>query len=148
MENGKRLQVLQPDVPELHFHRSTDVHLETDQPSERTIRRIVIDCLSHQVAVQNVSEHIPAGDDVELIPIVGLDQSLEFVAAAQVGNHSLVARLQASHLTAQGEEMTASLPKFNQLIVLNHGKARPPHCVTPVTPFAREPRYMLVGFAS
>ena len=51
-------------------------------------------------------------------------------------------------LTAQGEEMTASLPKFNQLIVLNHGKARPPHCVTPVTPFAREPRYMLVGFAS
>ena len=51
-------------------------------------------------------------------------------------------------LTAQGDEMTASIPKFNQLIVLNHGKARPPHCVTPVTPFAREPRYMLVGFAS
>ena len=51
-------------------------------------------------------------------------------------------------LTAQGDEMTASLPRFNQLIVLNHGKSRPPHCVTPVTPFAREPRYMLVGFAS
>jgi Rps23 Pro-64 3,4-dihydroxylase Tpa1-like proline 4-hydroxylase len=51
-------------------------------------------------------------------------------------------------LTAQGDEMTASIPKFNQLIVLNHGKDRPPHCVTPVTPFAREPRYMLVGFAS
>ena len=51
-------------------------------------------------------------------------------------------------LTAQGDEVTASIPKFNQLIVLNHGKARPPHCVTPVTPFAREPRYMLVGFAS
>ena len=28
------------------------------------------------------------------------------------------------------------------------GKKRPPHCVTPVTPFAREPRYMLVGFAA
>ena len=51
-------------------------------------------------------------------------------------------------LTAQGDEMAASIPKFNQLIVLNHGKKRPPHCVTPVTPFAREPRYMLVGFAA
>jgi len=50
-------------------------------------------------------------------------------------------------LTASGDAMTASIPKFNQLIVLNHGIQRPPHCVTPVTPFAREPRYMLVGFA-
>jgi hypothetical protein len=49
-------------------------------------------------------------------------------------------------MTAHGDEVTASLPKFNQLIVLNHARARPPHCVTPVTPFAREPRYMLVGF--
>ena len=51
-------------------------------------------------------------------------------------------------LTAEGDAMSASLPKFNQLIVLNHGVRRPPHCVTPVTPFAREPRYMLVGFAA
>ena len=51
-------------------------------------------------------------------------------------------------LTAHGDGVTASVPKFNQLIVLNHGKQRPPHCVTPVTPFAREPRYMLVGFAA
>jgi Rps23 Pro-64 3,4-dihydroxylase Tpa1-like proline 4-hydroxylase len=50
-------------------------------------------------------------------------------------------------MTAKGDDMVASLPKFNQLIVLNHGRARPPHMVTPVTPFAREPRYMLVGFA-
>lgn len=51
-------------------------------------------------------------------------------------------------MTANGDDMTPSLPKFNQLIVLNHGKSRPPHMVTPVTAFAREPRYMLVGFAS
>ena len=51
-------------------------------------------------------------------------------------------------MTARGDEMVASLPKFNQLIVLNHGKSRPPHCVTSVSHFAREPRYMLVGFAS
>jgi Rps23 Pro-64 3,4-dihydroxylase Tpa1-like proline 4-hydroxylase len=50
-------------------------------------------------------------------------------------------------LTGKGDGMTASLPRFNQLIVLNHALARPPHCVTSVAPFAREPRYMLVGFA-
>jgi Rps23 Pro-64 3,4-dihydroxylase Tpa1-like proline 4-hydroxylase len=44
------------------------------------------------------------------------------------------------------DEMHAAIPKFNQLIVLNHGMRRPPHWVTPVAPFAREPRYMLVGF--
>lgn len=50
-------------------------------------------------------------------------------------------------MTAQGDDMVASLPAFNRLVVLNHGKVRPPHMVTQVTPFAREPRYMLVGFA-
>ena len=49
-------------------------------------------------------------------------------------------------MTADGDEMIASLPKFNQLIVLNHGRRRPPHLVTPVAAFAGEPRYMLVGF--
>lgn len=49
-------------------------------------------------------------------------------------------------MTARGDEMIPSIPKFNQLIVLNHGKSRPPHMVTPVASFAAEPRYMLVGF--
>jgi Rps23 Pro-64 3,4-dihydroxylase Tpa1-like proline 4-hydroxylase len=49
-------------------------------------------------------------------------------------------------MTAEGDEMIASLPKFNQLILLNHGRSRPPHLVTPVASFAREPRDMLVGF--
>src|SRR2546430_15727139 len=98
MENGKCLQALQPDVSELHFHRGTHVHLEADQPSQRTIRRVIINGLSHEMAVQNVSEYVAPGDDVELIPTVGLDQPLEFVAAAQVGNHPPGARLDASHL--------------------------------------------------
>jgi Rps23 Pro-64 3,4-dihydroxylase Tpa1-like proline 4-hydroxylase len=49
-------------------------------------------------------------------------------------------------MTVEGEVMTPALPKFNQLVVLNHGKTRPPHLVTPVASFAREPRYMLLGF--
>lgn len=49
-------------------------------------------------------------------------------------------------MTAEGEEMIASLPKYNQLIALNHGRSRPPHFVTPVAQFAGEPRLMLVGF--
>ena len=35
-------------------------------------------------------------------------------------------------MTAKGDDMTPSLPKFNQLIALNHAKSRPPHMVTPV----------------
>lgn len=49
-------------------------------------------------------------------------------------------------MTADGDEMIASLPKYNQLIALNHGRSRPPHFVTPVAEFAGEPRLMLVGF--
>lgn len=52
-------------------------------------------------------------------------------------------------LTAQGDDMRISLPKFNQLVVLNNmGGAGSPHCVTPVASFALEPRYTLVGFLS
>ncbi|MDT7041658.1 2OG-Fe(II) oxygenase [Candidatus Nitronereus thalassa] len=51
-------------------------------------------------------------------------------------------------MTADGDNMVPSLPKFNQLILLNHGKRRPPHMVTPIASFAAEPRYVLVGFLS
>ena len=54
--------------------------------AHRAVRRVVIDGLRHQSSIENVRQHIAARDDVDLIPIVGLDQRLEFVAAAQIGN--------------------------------------------------------------
>lgn len=40
----------------------------------------------------------------------------------------------------------ATIPQFNQLVVMNHKDGQVPHFVTPVTSWALEPRYMLVGF--
>lgn len=40
----------------------------------------------------------------------------------------------------------ATIPHFNQLVIMNHQDGQVPHFVTPVTEWALEPRYMLVGF--
>jgi len=39
-----------------------------------------------------------------------------------------------------------TMPVFNQLVIMDHLGGQVPHCVTPVTQFAQEPRIMLVGF--
>jgi hypothetical protein len=46
------------------------------------------------------------------------------------------------------EDHTASvtIPKFNQLVIMDHKHNQTPHSVTPVMSFAKEPRIMLVGF--
>lgn len=49
-------------------------------------------------------------------------------------------------MTVDGDRMIPALPKFNQLVIIDHGRSRPPHLVTPIAAFAREPRYMFLGF--
>jgi Rps23 Pro-64 3,4-dihydroxylase Tpa1-like proline 4-hydroxylase len=46
------------------------------------------------------------------------------------------------------EDQTASvtIPKFNQLVIMDHKYNQVPHSVTPVADFAGEPRIILVGF--
>ena len=70
------LQVFQPDVPQFQFHRLPHMHLEAEQAAHCATRRIIVHRLRHQMPVENVSERIPARDDVDLIPIVGFDQRL------------------------------------------------------------------------
>lgn len=41
--------------------------------------------------------------------------------------------------------MTATLPQWNMLTLLDHRVGSPPHFVSPVMPWAQEPRLMLVG---
>lgn len=52
-------------------------------------------------------------------------------------------------LSLQGEKVVATIPEFNKLVIFDHSnpETSPPHCVTPVTSWALEPRYMLVGVA-
>jgi Rps23 Pro-64 3,4-dihydroxylase Tpa1-like proline 4-hydroxylase len=44
------------------------------------------------------------------------------------------------------DEVTAFLPRWNQLLVIDHRYGQIPHVVTAVATHAKEPRYMLVGF--
>lgn len=44
----------------------------------------------------------------------------------------------------QNAEVT--IPRFNQLVIMDHKYSQIPHSVTPVTSYANEPRIMLVGF--
>jgi Rps23 Pro-64 3,4-dihydroxylase Tpa1-like proline 4-hydroxylase len=50
-------------------------------------------------------------------------------------------------MSINGEgQADATIPQFNQLVIMNHRDGQVPHFVTPVTAWAQEPRYMLVGF--
>ena len=64
-------QVPQPKIPVFHFHRRPYVHLHADQALEGAVRLVVVDHGAHQVAVQNVNEHVAAHDQVVRIPIGG-----------------------------------------------------------------------------
>lgn len=48
-------------------------------------------------------------------------------------------------VTIENGEAKSYLPEFNSLVVMD-AKARVPHFVTQVAPWALEPRYMLAGF--
>jgi len=39
-----------------------------------------------------------------------------------------------------------TIPRFNQLVIMDHKYSQVPHTVTPVSAYAKEPRIMLVGF--
>lgn len=39
-----------------------------------------------------------------------------------------------------------AIPEFNKLVIMEHRNGLTPHCVTPITSYAKEPRIMLVGF--
>jgi len=46
----------------------------------------------------------------------------------------------------EDETATVAIPKFNQLVVMDHKYSQIPHTVTQVSRFALEPRLMMVGF--
>src|SRR5262245_59391461 len=94
------------------------MQLESNQSAHGAVRRVIVNRRSHQTPVQNVSERIPSCNDVEMIPIVDLDQTLE-VVAAQVSDNLLLPLLQARHLAAHCQESApAFLVKLTRVRVL------------------------------
>ena len=54
--------------------------LEAEQAFQGPVLRFVIDEDGRDAAVQDVDERRAAGDDVELVPVIDLDDLLELVA--------------------------------------------------------------------
>src|SRR6185436_5255785 len=81
--NGRTwLVLLQPDVFELDLHRLADMDLEPEEPLERTGLGVVVDEGAGDVAVQDFGNHVAAGDDVRLVPVIHLDDFQQLVGAA------------------------------------------------------------------
>ena len=95
MSRGVSLQVPDPDVSQLQFHWRPAMHLKAEQSAHRAVRCVLIHRLSHQRSIENVRENVAAGDDVNLIPFVHLDETFELIRAAKIGNDPLLPRLQA-----------------------------------------------------
>src|SRR6185436_12251518 len=74
---------LQIDIPELDLHRRPDVDLEAEQSLQRPVLHVIVDEHSRHMPVQDVDERAAAGDHVELIPVLVLDERLEVIAAVE-----------------------------------------------------------------
>ena len=57
--------------------------LQSEQPAHRPSGDIVVKKERGDVSVQDVDQHVAARDDVELVPVVLLDERLERVAALE-----------------------------------------------------------------
>ena len=79
-------QVLQVDIPELDLHRRSHVQLHADEPLHRSIRLIVVDEQRRDMSVQYVNQRVAAGDDLELIPVIDLDDGLQRFAVLHLAN--------------------------------------------------------------
>ena len=69
-------QALEFDVAEFHGHGRSAMDLEADQARARR-RRVVVDHVRHDVAVDLVDVVIAAGDHVETVPAIRADQALQ-----------------------------------------------------------------------
>src|SRR6185369_4628781 len=110
--NGRTwLVLLQPDVFELDLHRLADMDLEPEEPLERTGLGVVVDEGARDVAVQDFGNHVAAGDDVRLVPVIDLDDLQQLVAAALERADDLrpPALRDVGELAAHGEEAAAAL---------------------------------------
>lgn len=62
------------------------MHLYSDEPFELAVGRIVVDDFAHDMPIEDVDKHVATNDQVILVPIVGLDESLEIVGAAEASD--------------------------------------------------------------
>ena len=60
------------------------------------------------MAIEDVDEYVAADDEVVLVPIVGVDESFEFVWRAEAGDGGRAVGVDAGDLSAHGEKSAAT----------------------------------------
>src|SRR5690606_31718041 len=77
----------EPHVLELDPHRRTRVNLDADEPSRvGASRGPIVDGHGHHVAVDDVDQHVAAGNEVEVVPVVDPDVRLERLRVADAAD--------------------------------------------------------------
>ena len=74
--------LLQPDVAERDLARAVLLDLQGDHARRLAARRVVVDEDHHELTIDDVGERVAVGDDVEPVPLAGLDHALHCVAIA------------------------------------------------------------------
>src|SRR5947208_2974052 len=69
-------QLFQAEIAEFDLHRRADVHLHAEETVVAAAVRVVVDDYAHDVAVENVDQGVAARDQVNLVPIVLLNEGL------------------------------------------------------------------------
>src|SRR4051794_30274720 len=70
-------QSFEAEIAVFDLHRWADVHLHAEETVVAAAARVVVDHHAHDVAVENVDQAVAARDQVNLIPVVFLDEGLE-----------------------------------------------------------------------
>src|SRR5580698_7093734 len=70
-------QLLQPNIPVRDLHVTAAFNLKGEQPFRLVKLRFVINQNRHHMAVNNMNECMPVGDNLELVPLPGLDKALD-----------------------------------------------------------------------
>src|SRR5471030_34588 len=104
-------QIFDANVARFDFHGGRGaVQLDADEALHLAAGLIVVDELAHHMAIDQLDQDIAAGDDVGVVPIIGLDETLQFGA---VPDRPHVGRLLAAagviELAAKGKETPGPL---------------------------------------
>src|SRR5262249_6054175 len=72
------LQIFDANVARFNLHRTGSfMQLNPDEPFHFTSGLVVVDNLAHHAAVDELDQHVSAGDDMDVVPVLDLDQALQ-----------------------------------------------------------------------
>ena len=94
----------------LDFHRRSDVNLDADEAPKSAVDPVVVDHFAHDVAVQDMNHEIPTHYKVVFVPIVYLNERLEFFGRPKRGDDLRIgSRGDMNHVAAPCENGAATL---------------------------------------